>query len=34
MGGSCGTYEGEEKLRAGFWWGNCKGKRIRLERSN
>jgi len=31
MGGSCGTYVGEEKLRAGFWWGNWREGELGLR---
>jgi hypothetical protein len=24
VGGACGTYEGEDKIHDGFWWGNPK----------
>ena len=30
MGGACSTYEGEERLVQGFWWGNLK-QRDHLE---
>ena len=31
MSVSCGTYVGEEKLRAAFWWGKRKESELGLR---